>query len=468
MVDTENIHKISQMGTGGSLAVITDEADFPHTGLIKALNQMSSGNIVVKTGADFDINQTGGNIIVDAGKILRNGMYHSVNTKTFADTDLSTLDKGYHLLVVADGREVGETVNNLYLRTPTAPNVVADFKLGDTIVAMIEYSSATSAGSRLIQFFTTNKEENGLSIAYASSNVYTEVGSITGDADSIDIVSTITNADINITPNGNGKIVLDGLNWPIADGAANTLLKTDGGAGLSFIAGGTGITIGSDIAVDVSDFMSNGVNNYILTATGADAFQGETGLQYDNSDLKVVGGLQVGPALQFTITEHNSGDIYLSNTGNDKTIEIAVKNGGGASKRAVFTADTHSDEVILLGVEEIIIVSLSDESTDLATGTGKASFHMPYAMTLSKVKASVNTAPVGATIIVDINENGTTILSTKLSIDASENTSETAASAAVISDTNLADNSLITFDIDQVGGSTKGKGLKVTLYGKRV
>ena len=43
MADTENIHKISQMGTGGSLAVITDGADFPHTGLIKALNQMSSG-----------------------------------------------------------------------------------------------------------------------------------------------------------------------------------------------------------------------------------------------------------------------------------------------------------------------------------------------------------------------------------------------------------------------------------------
>ena len=154
---------------------------------------------------------------------------------------------------------------------------------------------------------------------------------------------------------------------------------------------------------------------------------------------------------------------------NDKSLEIAVKNaaGGGTIKRATFTADTHSDEIILKGIEEVIIVSLSDEETDLATGTGKASFHMPYAMTLSKVKASVNTAPVGATIIVDINENGTTILSTKLSIDASEKTSETAASAAVISDAALADNSLITFDIDQVGGSTKGKGLKVTLYGKR-
>ena len=92
---------------------------------------------------------------------------------------------------------------------------------------------------------------------------------------------------------------------------------------------------------------------------------------------------------------------------------------------------------------------------------------MPFAMTLTGVKATVNTAPVGSTIIVDINEAGSTILSTKLSIDASELTSSSAASAAVISDASLANDALITFDIDQIGSSTAGKGLKVTLYGYR-
>ena len=33
--------------------------------------------------------------------------------------------------------------------------------------------------------------------------------------------------NIAITPNGNGKIVLDGLSWPIADGDADKYLKTD-------------------------------------------------------------------------------------------------------------------------------------------------------------------------------------------------------------------------------------------------
>ena len=94
---------------------------------------------------------------------------------------------------------------------------------------------------------------------------------------------------------------------------------------------------------------------------------------------------------------------------------------------------------------------------------------MPFAMTLTGVKATVNTAPVGSTIIVDINEAGSTILTTKLSIDASEKTSLTAATAAVIGGAGpaLANDALITFDIDQVGSSTAGKGLKVTLYGYR-
>jgi len=60
----------------------------------------------------------------------------------------------------------------------------------------------------------------------------------------------------------------------------------------------------------------------------------------------------------------------------------------------------------------------------------------------------------------------TTILSTKLTIDNTEKTSTTAATAAVISDTALADDAEITIDIDQIGDGT-AKGLKITLIGTR-
>lgn len=112
-----------------------------------------------------------------------------------------------------------------------------------------------------------------------------------------------------------------------------------------------------------------------------------------------------------------------------------------------------------------IIIACSDETTALTTGTGKVTFRMPYAFTLTAVRASVTTAPTGSVLTVDINEGGTTILSTKLTIDAGEKTSTTAATPPVISDNALADDAEITIDIDTIGSTVAGAGLKVTLIG---
>lgn len=112
-----------------------------------------------------------------------------------------------------------------------------------------------------------------------------------------------------------------------------------------------------------------------------------------------------------------------------------------------------------------ICIACGDETTALTTGTAKVTFRMPYAFTLTGVRASVNTAPTGSVLTVDINEGGTTILSTKLTIDATEKTSTTAAIPAVISDAALADDAEITIDIDTVGSTIAGAGLKVWLIG---
>jgi hypothetical protein len=116
---------------------------------------------------------------------------------------------------------------------------------------------------------------------------------------------------------------------------------------------------------------------------------------------------------------------------------------------------------------DVLVIAVSDETTALTTGTAKVTFRMPYAFTVSDVRSSVTTAPTGAALVVDINDGGTTILSTKLSIDAGEDTSTTAATPAVISDTALASDAKITIDIDAVGSTIAGAGLKVALIGKR-
>ena len=116
-------------------------------------------------------------------------------------------------------------------------------------------------------------------------------------------------------------------------------------------------------------------------------------------------------------------------------------------------------------ITESFIIACSDEETALETGTAKATFRMPYAFTVTKVRASVTTAPTGANLVVDINDGVTTILSTKLSIDATEKTSTTATTPAVISDASLADDAEITIDIDTVGSTIAGAGLKVEIIG---
>jgi hypothetical protein len=114
-----------------------------------------------------------------------------------------------------------------------------------------------------------------------------------------------------------------------------------------------------------------------------------------------------------------------------------------------------------------IQLAASDETTALTTGTAKMTFRMPYAMTLTSVRASLTTAQASGSIFtVDINESGASILSTKLTIDNTEKTSTTAATPAVISDTALADDAEITIDIDQIGDGT-ATGLKITLIGTR-
>ena len=114
---------------------------------------------------------------------------------------------------------------------------------------------------------------------------------------------------------------------------------------------------------------------------------------------------------------------------------------------------------------ESLIVAVGDETTAITFGTGKVTFRMPYAFTLTDVRASLTTASSSGDPTVDINENGVTILSTKLSIDSGAKTSTTATTPVVISDTALADDAEITIDIDTAG--TGAAGLKIVLIGNQ-
>jgi hypothetical protein len=96
-------------------------------------------------------------------------------------------------------------------------------------------------------------------------------------------------------------------------------------------------------------------------------------------------------------------------------------------------------------------------------------------MNLVEVHAEVNTAPAGETggtcIIIQIhNETHSADMLTagserELTIDASHTGSDQAGTAAVIvaTEDDVQENDLLRIDVDQVGSSTAGSGLIVTM-----
>jgi len=111
------------------------------------------------------------------------------------------------------------------------------------------------------------------------------------------------------------------------------------------------------------------------------------------------------------------------------------------------------------------IVSLTAEDGDLTVADNLAQIRMPFAFTLTEVRAFVNTAPVGSALTFDITEGGSTILSTLITIDVTDKTSEDASTPPVISDASLADDAIIGFNCDVIGSSTAGAGGKIMLIG---
>jgi hypothetical protein len=138
---------------------------------------------------------------------------------------------------------------------------------------------------------------------------------------------------------------------------------------------------------------------------------------------------------------------------------------GGTDNHVLVVDSGASEGIKWQGEQEVIVVAISDETTAITTGNAKVTFRMPFAMTLTAVRASLSTASTSGTPTFDINESGTTILSTKITIDANEKTSTTAATPPVISDSALADDAEMTIDIDTAG--TGAKGAKIYLIGRR-
>ena len=176
---------------------------------------------------------------------------------------------------------------------------------------------------------------------------------ITGDLD-VDniningnaITSTDTNGNITITPNGDGKIVLDGLSFPIADGSATHVLKTDGSGQLSFTA--------------VSSIQSTDVVNDTSPQLGGN-------LDLNNSDITGTGNINISGNATLSGNLTVNGTTTTVNTTNtvesDSIIELANGTSGSPSNDAGIIIERGSANNAFIGFDE------SADKFTVGTGT---------------------------------------------------------------------------------------------------
>ena len=153
------------------------------------------------------------------------------------------------------------------------------------------------------------------------------------------------------------------------------------------------------------------------------------------------GGLDIqedGVEIADTDTLNFRGLVNLTDQGGG-VVDVEIESGGLAS----------------------FIAGVSSETVDLVVETRATAFRAPLAFDIAEVRASLTEPSTSGQVSVDILVNSVSILSTPLTIDANETTSATAAVAAVLSSTSIADDDEISFDVTAAG--TAARGLNVAI-----
>jgi hypothetical protein len=252
------------------------------------------------------------------------------------------------------------------------------------------------------------------------------------------------------------------------DTAYSERLRWDGNStGLNATTARTSLGLGTAATAATGDFATAAQGALAATAVQPAALSSYQPLDSDLTSIAALTTTSFGRSL---LTQADAAAARSAIGAG--TSSLAVSSSAPAALAATAAAGSSTDAARSDHAHQrdsdVIVIPVGDESTALTTGTNKVRFRLPFAATLLAVRANVNTAPTGSTLIVDVNEAGTSVLSTKLSIDASETSSTTAATAAVISDSSLADDAQVSIDIDQIGSTVAGAGLKVYLFVRRV
>ena len=295
------------------------------------------------------------------------------------------------------------------------------------------------------------------------------------------------NADWNATT-GDAQI----LNKPVLNGVVTDAFPTGFGIGIATInwalashwSGALGMTAGTTISfqnVIVGKTITFNINSNGLLASWPAGITWVGGLAPSTTDIRVrILATSATTFLGYADTRLASSasytdlvDVPATFTPTSHTHPISdVTNLQTALNDKAASSHTHpASQITSFPIE--LVVACSDETSNLTVGSNKVTFRAPCAFTLTGVRASVNTAPTGSALIVDLNRNGASVIQSigavsTLRIDAGTKSSLSSSQPTlVLSLITIANDAEVTIDIDQVGSTIAGKGLKVVLIGTR-
>lgn len=218
-------------------------------------------------------------------------------------------------------------------------------------------------------------------------------------------------------------------------------------------------------------------------ATGSGPTVSATG-DDSNIDLNLAGkgtGVPKVTSMKIvTILDTNGNELFKFTTTASAVNELTVAN--ASTSTAVVISTTGGDTNIdckfspkgtgtFYGNREVFSYPLTDETTAPTTGVKYTTEPCPYDSTIEDVIAGLTTAGTGAALFTfdilmedSVNANTfTTIFSTKPTIDASEFTSTTAATAMVLSTTAWAKGKRLQLKIDTLDTNGLGRGAKLVI-----